>query len=171
MEDRDNIEIRLWELIDGISNEADMEQVSVLIATDPIWKAKYEELLSFNAAIVSGLELDEPPVRFTKNVMDMVADVKMAPSINGYINPSVIKGIAAFFVISIILVVGYSLSTVSWTITASSFKMPSLKLPALDLPAHFNSTFINVAIGINVILGLLFADMMLRKRDRKKQHQ
>lgn len=171
MEDRDNMERRLWEFIDGISNDAEREQLSALIATNLIWKAKYEELTAFNTSLVNSLETEEPSVRFTKNVMEMVGGIKMAPSINGYINPSIIKGIAAFFLISITLVLGYAFSTISWYFTPSTIHLPEIKMPTVNLDGLFSSTFVNVAIGVNVIVGLLFADMMLRKRNRKQQHQ
>jgi hypothetical protein len=169
MEDKDSIEVRLWAYIDGNSDAAENEAVSALIAYDPMWSAHYEALLDLNAAILNGLELEQPPVRFTKNVMELVADVKIAPAINGYINPSIIKGIAAFFVISIVLVLGYCVSTINWHNTASALRLPDIQLP--DMSRQYNNMFINIAIGVNVVLGLLLADMMLRKRDKKRQHQ
>lgn len=168
MEGTDDMVARLWEYIDGICDEAEQQNVAHLIATDIVWKEQYDELMAFNTSIIASIETEEPSVRFTRNVMEMIAATSIAPKASTYINPAIIRGIAAFFIISILLVTGYAFTTVNWSAPMAA---PKLNFPELHVDKYFNSPVINVIIGANVILGLLFADMMLRRKDRKKQHQ
>ncbi len=163
MEGQENIELKLWEYIDGLCDAQEHAAVTKRIANDTAWLSKYNELIAFNETLVHGLELDEPSIRFNKNVMEMVSATQIAPSINTYINPLIIKGIAAVLLLSIGLVTAFALSSIQWNEPGTSM-LSKISLPDFHAGKYFNSTFINAAIAINVILALLFADTVLRKK-------
>ena len=74
-----NIEERLWEFIDGHSSLEEKTVIERLLQTDTEWKAKYSELLEVNEMLQSS-ELEAPSMRFTKNVMEDIAKMHIAPS-------------------------------------------------------------------------------------------
>jgi quinol-cytochrome oxidoreductase complex cytochrome b subunit len=53
--------------------------------------------------LFSGLEPEQPSMRFTKNVMDAVEGARVAPAAKRYVNPWVVKGIAAVFIVSVLV--------------------------------------------------------------------
>ena len=61
------------------------------------WKNKYHELLDVHQLMkTSGLE--QPSMRFTKNVLEEIAKLHIAPATKNYINNKIIWGIGAFFI-------------------------------------------------------------------------
>ncbi|HEY8896605.1 MAG TPA: zf-HC2 domain-containing protein, partial [Niastella sp.] len=97
-----NMEERLWEYIDGACSEEERLFIEQLVATNAEWKAKYQELLELQDLLSHRLELDEPSLRFTMNVMESISKHYIAPAAKTYINKRIIRGIAAFFILSII---------------------------------------------------------------------
>ena len=67
-----DIEARLWEYIDGLSVGEERSAVEQLIAENAAWKAKYQELLDMHQSL-NLVELEQPSMRFTKNVMEEIA--------------------------------------------------------------------------------------------------
>jgi hypothetical protein len=164
MEQNEEIEMQVWEYIDGICTEAERERIAGLIANDELWSSKYNELVALNEEIASNLEMEQPSMRFTKNVMEMVADVKIAPAAKQYINYGIIKGIAAFFIITITGFLGYALLNEKWGSAGTTYNFNALNLNKLQLPSLFNSGVFNLIIALNIILALVFADMILRRK-------
>src|SRR6202012_1018475 len=165
------MEDRLWDYIDGLSSPAERSAVEALIAANPDWRRKHRELLDVHELIsVSGL--DEPPMRFTKNVMEEIARHHVAPATKNYINKNIIRGIGAFFLSLITGLVVYCLAQFKWTGSSnSSHLMPSYNVGNLGLDKFnweklFSSSYVTVFMLIAVILGLVFLDMFLQ---RKKQ--
>jgi len=161
MEQMEELEMQLWEYIDGTCSGADSQRIAVLIASDEEWRHKYNELYAIHSAIATSAELEHPPMRFTKNVMESVAATHIAPATKKYINKSIIRGIAAFFIITIASLLGYALANTNWSGGAGTFTIPKFNLGNL-----FNSSFFNIAIAINIVLALVLADKILRKKQR-----
>ena len=91
-----NIEARLWEFIDGHSSVEEKTVIERLLQTDAEWKAKYSELVEVNEMLQSS-ELEAPSMRFTKNVMEEIAKMHIAPATKSYINKRIIWGIVFFY--------------------------------------------------------------------------
>lgn len=162
MEQNEEIDIQLWEYIDGSCNSIDRQRISILIEQDAVWKEKYAELLAFNADISNSLELEQPSMRFTRNVMDAVAAQHIAPATKQYINKGIIRGIAAFFIIMLTTVFGYALATAHGGAETSFF--PKLNLNNLNLNHYINSSTMMLFIAVNIVIGLVFLDTMLRRK-------
>jgi anti-sigma factor RsiW len=92
-----DIEIRLWEYMDGLGDASERAAVEELIQTHTEWRAKYAELLELNE-MLQLTELEAPSMRFTKNVMEEIAHHHIAPATSSYINQRVIWGLSAFFI-------------------------------------------------------------------------
>ena len=160
------IEVRLWEYIDGFSNAEEKSAIEKLIAENAEWKAKYHELLEVHQTI-NLVELEQPSLRFTKNVMDEIAKYHIAPATKEYINKKVIWGIAAFFITVIAGFLIYALAQINWSAASKHNSTIGIDLTKVDYSAVFNNTFVNMFMMINVVLGLMLLDRYLS--DRKQQ--
>jgi hypothetical protein len=159
------IEERLWDFIDGTCNAEEKTFIGQLIATNAEWKAKYKELLEVNQ-LMSDIDLEEPSMRFTQNVMEEIGKFQIAPAAQSYINKRVIWGIGTFFLLSIVGFLIYGFGQVDWASTSGNSKMP-IDFSKVDLSVFFNNTYTNVFMMVNAVLGLALLDMYLGKK--KKQ--
>jgi hypothetical protein len=163
------MEDRLWDYIDGLSSPAERSAIEELIAANQEWLSKYHELLDVHQ-LMTASELDEPPMRFTKNVMEEIARYQVAPATKSYINKNVIRGFGAFFLTMIAGFFVYILREFKWTGSSnnSSNLVPSynLNLEKFNYEKVFSSTPITLFMLVMVILGFVLLDMYLQ---RKKQ--
>jgi hypothetical protein len=159
------MEERLWDHIDGLGNTEERAEIERLIATDSAWKNTFESLLD-TQRLLRASELEQPSMRFTRNVMDSITSLQVAPPTRSYINKRIIWGIGAFFGITI-------LTSLVWLI--SSFKFGSggrapVKLPMPDMStfSHIPSSVWTVFLIADAMLGLLFLDRYMRKRQERR---
>ena len=163
-----NIEEKLWDYIDGNCTEAEHSAITSLIAHDEAYRLKYQELLKLNNEF-SAMEVDEPPMAFTYNVMEEIRAQHARQPLKAAINKRFIMGIAAFFSLTILLLLGYILVTINW----------SAGSPA-DLPVHVNFRMPNIGVYFTkpVVEGILFFyvisalvlfDGVLRRRNSTRQ--
>ncbi len=165
-----NIEERLWDYIDGISSVNEKSAIEKLIESNLEWKNKYHELLEAHQ-LMQSTELDEPSMRFTKNVMDEIAKYKVAPATRSYINKKIIWGIGGFFITMIVGFLIYTFSQVHLTDTATPKILTEYNntVGKVDWSKFLNSTYTNIFLGINVVLGLMMLDIYLTRK--KQQHK
>jgi hypothetical protein len=161
----EEIEARLWAYIDGLSEEESL--IEQLIRENAKWRAKYQELLELNQ-LLHNTELEQPSMRFSKNVMEEIAKVHIAPATKEYINKNIIRGIAAFFITVIVGFLVYGFSQVNWS-EGSSNSSIGIDFNQVDYSRMFNNTFVNLFMMANVILGLMLLDRYLASK--KKQWQ
>src|SRR5450631_980021 len=86
-----NIEERLWDYIDGLSNGDETSAIEQLIQNNLEWKHKSHELLEVHQ-LMQSTELEEPSMRFTKNVMEEIAKYQVARATRSYINKKIVWG-------------------------------------------------------------------------------
>lgn len=158
------IEMRLWDYIDGASQESSV--VEKLIEENTEWRTKYNELLEVQSLIRS-TELEQPSLRFTKNVMEEIARLQIAPATKKYINTKIIWGIAAFFLTVILGFLAYGFSQINWSSASSNSSPIGVDLSQLDYGAMFNNTFVNAFMMMNVVLGLMLLDRYLNMKRKK----
>ena len=97
MNTQHNIEERLWNFIDGTVSADEKTVIEQLLQQDAEWKSKYSELLQVNELLRSS-ELEAPSLRFTRNVMEEISKLHIAPATRSYINKKIIWGIGFFFI-------------------------------------------------------------------------
>ena len=156
----------IWNYIDGTAKADEIAFTEQMIANDAIWRSKYHELKEVNQLLQTELELEQPSLRFSKNVMEQLHGLKPAPATNQYINKSIIRGIAVFFIVSIISFLIYGFTLIDWSTSSTTSNTSNYKLPAVDYSALFSSTWINAILMIAVVMGLMLMDGYLR-RNRK----
>ncbi|MFC0775783.1 hypothetical protein [Terrimonas alba] len=155
MNAHENIEGRLWDYIDGVATVEEKTIIEQLIATNAGWRDKYGELLKVQQLLQSS-ELEAPSMRFTKNVMEEISKLHIAPASKTYINKNIIRGIALFFITLIVGFLVYGFGQVDWSVQGDS-KLP-VDLAKVDYSKMFNNDWVNAFMMINVILGLFLLD-------------
>jgi hypothetical protein len=166
MEPLNEIEISLWEYIDGFSTPEERSKIDRLIHENSEWKSKYHELLEIHHS-VNLVELEQPSLRFTKNVMEEIGRLQIAPAAKQYINSKVVWGIGAFFLTVIVAFVVYGVAQVDWSANSELQSGVVDKITSADYSKMFNNTFVNGFLMLNVVLGLLLFDRYLS--DKRKQ--
>ena len=153
----------IWEYIDGHLSPDEKEQVTRHLTEDPEWQIKYNELKSIHA-LLQQEELEMPSMRFTKNVMEKIAQFQVAPATKNYINKNVIRGITAFFLIMIGGLFIYFVGQLHWVDNPTGSLLPAYYQDAnkLNWGKLLNNTYVNIFIGINVILGLILIDKFMQ---------
>ena len=166
MDNLNEMEMRLWEYIDGFTQGEEKMLIEQLIREQADWKAKYAELLQVHQSI-DLVELEEPSMRFTRNVMEEIAKFHIAPATKSYINNKVVWGIGIFFITLIIGFVGYGIAQIDWTAASDSNSAVGVDFSQIDYSRMFNNNFVNVFMMLNVVLGLLLLDRYLTSKNKK----
>lgn len=120
--DESNMEARLWVYMDGLSDEASF--IEKLIADNEEWRAKYAELQEVHQ-LMKASELEQPSLRFTKNIMEdsytakkVMVTVPVGVLQNGAITflPSIpaIQGIASQLGFGHVLKINFLFSDAFW---------------------------------------------------------
>lgn len=161
-------EERLWDYIDGISSPQEKMAIEQLLESDAEWSAKYNELLEVQQLLHSS-ELEVPSMRFTKNVMEEITKLHIAPATKTYINQKIVWGIGIFFSTVIAGFFVYGLTQIDWTVQSDS-KLP-VDFDKIDYSKIFSYSFVHVFMTINVILGLFLLDRFLAAKRKNFREQ
>ena len=167
MNTQQNIEERLWSYIDGVCGGEEKSAIEQLLQSNLEWQRKHRELLEIHELLQSG-ELEEPSMRFTRNVMEEIAKYKIAPATKTYINKRIIYGIGAFFATMIVGFLIYGFGQIDWSASGDT-NMPAA-LTNIDFSKFFNNTYVNIFMMINVVLGLMLLDRYLSKKREERRH-
>lgn len=155
------MEEKLWSYIDGFSTESDKAAVETLLKTEPVWKEAYQELLSVQQLLNSS-ELEEPSMRFTRNVMEEIAKFHIAPAAKTYINKNIVYGLGIFFAVMIIGLLVFTAILVNSSPTSShSF---NINLDKFEWGKLFDSTYLKIFLMVNTVLVLVLFDKYLSGR-------
>lgn len=166
MNEQQNIEKQLWDYIDGLSSNEERTSTEKMLQSNLDWKNKYHELLEVQQLLKSS-ELEQPSLRFTKNVMEEIAKLHIAPATKNYINKRIIWGIGSFFITLIVGFLIYGFAQIDWNFKDSS--KPIVDFSKVDYNRIFNNNLVNVFMMMNVVLGLVLLDRVLA--NKRKQFQ
>ncbi len=162
-----HIEEKLWDYIDGNCAAEEQKNITALIASDAAWQAKYQELLNLNKEF-SAMELEEPSMAFTYNVMETIRDEAAKVPLKSVINKRIIWGIGIFFAFTILALLVYIITNTKFSGTDTSFSLPQgLKMP--DLKNYFTKPVIECFFFFDVILALFLSDAFFRKKRLLRQ--
>lgn len=164
MNQQENIEKKLWGYIDGLSSPSEKTEVEKMLQANPEWKNKYQELLEVKQ-LVRSTELEQPSLRFTKNVMEEIARLHISPATKNYINKKIIWGIGGFFLTLITGFLIYAIGQVEW-VSGTGSRIP-VDFSKIDFSKIFNNNFVNAFMMVNVLLGLVLLDRILASKRKK----
>lgn len=168
-----SIEEQLWSYIDGTCSKDEQQAMAQLIAQDEALRIQYNELLKLNEEF-STMDLDEPSMAFTYNVMENIRTENAMQPLKATINKRIIWGIAAFFVITIAALLIFVLTSVNWNGGSAmaidiNIQMPE-QLDASHIKSFFSGSVLKGFLFFDVVMGLFLLDAFLRKRQGIKQH-
>lgn len=166
MNTRENIEVRLWDYIDGVSSAEERIAIKNLLSNNSEWQAAYVELLSMQQMITSS-ELEQPSMRFTKNVMDKISLYNASPAVN-YLNKKIIWGIGIAFIALIAGFLIYAFAQINWTASSGN---SYFTLKNIDFSKFFNSTYTSIFLMANIIAGLMLLDRYLAGKKNQLRRQ
>ena len=158
-------EARLWEYIDGVGEASEMTAIARLVSENKVWREKYAELLALHQLMQSS-ELEETSMRFTKNIMEEIGKLHIAPAAKNYINKKVIWGIGGAFIAMIVGFLIYGIAQINWT-EGSSYSSKGFDFTQVDYSKMFNNNIMNAFMMVNIVLGLIFLDRYLANRRDK----
>lgn len=169
MNKEQQIEEQLWNYIDGSASAAEKTFVEKMLEDNEEWKAKYKEQLELHQILITETELEQPSLRFTKNVMDGIAGMQPKAATNTYINKNIVRSIAAFFILTISALLIYSFTQVNWAASSGNklslpFDTKNIQLPNYNFSKLFNSNLLNILMMITVVSCLMLFDGFLRRK-------
>lgn len=161
------IEEKLWNYIDGTCTQAEQDAIARLIANDELYAKKYQELLALNQEFAV-MELDEPPMAFTFNVMEAIRTENALQPLKAAIDKRIIKGIAIFFTVTIVALLVMAFSSIDISGIKLDVTLPTnIKLP--NAGGILSSAFMKWFLIFDVVLALFLTDAYLRRRKTTKQ--
>lgn len=158
---QEEIEIQLWEYIDGNCTVEEQARISGLIAIDSRWKACYNELMSFDNRLKAEMAPEKAAAAFTEKVIDSIeVSAKRYEARKRMLNMS-IRAIGVFFIVLVLSSLIYALRDAEILATSSpGYSLPEMQLPDVQLPTY--APFIAGLLA--VIMLLAAADKLLRNR-------
>jgi hypothetical protein len=161
-----SIEEILWRYIDGICTPEEQQVIQALIAEDESYRLKYQELTALNAGLAE-MELDEPPMAFTYNVMENIRAEHALVPLKAAINQKIIRGIAIFFSVTLLAILAFVVFGIKWNTGEAPVNLSlHIKMPQIDLSKA--KWAVQVFVFFDVVLGLYLFDAFLRKRSAAK---
>ncbi len=161
------IEETLWNYIDGNCTADEQKAISALIAQDEIYRLKYNELLKLNNEF-SAMELDEPSMAFTYNVIEAIRAEHAQIPLKATINKRIIIGIAIFFVFTLVVLLVFMLANIQLpAATVPANVISSLKIP--DFGKYITKPVIEGFVFFDVLLALFLFDTFLRRKNFQRQ--
>lgn len=159
------IEERLWDYIDGLSSPEERIAIGQLLQTDPSVKQLHEEFLAISNSLTFS-ELEEPSLRFTKNVMEQVALEPAPKALHTRVDKRIINAIAGFFIVTLSVLVIFSLTQINWS---TSFEGFDFSIPQIDWTKYFSNWVLQAFLIGDIVLGLYMLDRWLHQR--RKAHK
>jgi hypothetical protein len=161
-----HIEERIQSYMDGLCNEAERIEIAENIKSIPAWRDTYTSLHEIHILLQQDIEPMEPSMRFSKNVMDEIAGLKIARPIQQFINPWIFRITAGILGVFLLAIVGYAFSLTDFSsgISDSNLPIPSIQMPTVNWTSYLGQGTTMMLFMICTILGLYLADKLLSKK-------
>jgi hypothetical protein len=163
-----SIEEKLWNYIDGNCTPAEHKAIAILIEQDEVYRKKYNELLLLNSEFAA-MELDEPSMAFSYNVMETIRTDYAKKPLKAAVDKRIILGIAAFFILALSAIIIYVFSSVNWS-AGTGVQIPeqlNVQVPHVD--TLFTSRVVKGFLFFDLVMGLFLLDHYLRRKTSAKQ--
>jgi len=159
-------EEQLWNYIDGFCSATEKAEIEEMLLTDERFHQLYVDLLEVNKQLAVHVEVDEPSMSFTRNVMEQVQREIAPVKLKTKVDHRVVYAIGGFFAFTLVSILVYAFAT-----AAPDFTMK--KMSTFNLENKFDSlldpTVISAFLFLNAILLLIYLDSYLRRGMMKTQ--
>lgn len=160
------MEEQLWNYIDGTCTPAEQEAIARLIEQDEAYARKYQELLALNQDFAT-MELDEPPMAFTYNVMETIRAENASKPLKAAIDKRIILGIGIFFAVTILTLLVFAFASVNLSGIKLTVDIPG-NVKLLNTNSLFSGPFLKWFLIFDVVLALFLGDAYLRRKKTAK---
>jgi hypothetical protein len=167
MNSQQSIEERLWEYIDGTCSAQEKSTIDKFLQENEQWKLVFEELMDIQQMLASS-ELEQPSLRFAKNVVEKIPSFNISPIPKKYINKKIIWAIGAIFITLITGFLIYGFAQIDWTSTTKT-NFP-IDFSKINFSKYFNNTYASIFMMINVVLGLMLLDRFVASKKNEVHH-
>jgi hypothetical protein len=162
-----SIEEKLWNYIDGNCPPDEHKAIAMLIEQDEVYRKKYNELLQLNNEFAA-MELDEPSMAFSYNVMETIRAEKAKQPLKAAVDKRIILGIASFFVLTLSALVVYMFSAVNWS-AGNGVQIPEqLNIQMPHVNTFFTGPVVKAFLFFDLVMGLFLLDHYLRRKTATK---
>lgn len=155
-------EDEIWDYIDGNGTTESLAATAANIETDPVYATLYEELLAVHQQLAS-IDLEEPSMSFSRNVMEAVKTAPAPVRLRTRVDKRIIYAFATFFIAAIAVMVTYILSGVRINPAAPELHI-DLRATASALRTAINPTVIKIFLFVDMLLAFVYLDILLRRR-------
>jgi anti-sigma factor RsiW len=149
------IEEEIWDYIDGNSSQAERSETERKIASEEEFQVVYQELLAFQQQL-DQVSTDEPSMSFNRKVMDLVSLEKPPVSLQTKTDKRIIFGIASFFLLAIVAILTYAAAKIELTASTTGLN--------INFSCYITPTLIRTFVFVDLILLMLYADSLLRRK-------
>jgi hypothetical protein len=160
-----DIDLRIWDYIDGFSNEEERIAIEQLINTDLDFKAKYNELVALNQDF-DLVELEAPSMALINKVMDQISLETKPLSAKAKTDKKVIYFISSLFGLMMLACIIVIINQIDWKTNGINAQelWPTIDLTLNNSFKVFFNNFYYGFLLFDTIVGLLFLDLMFRKK-------
>ena len=162
-----NMEEKLWNYIDGSCTPEERQAIALLIEQDEAYRSKYEELLQLNAEFAA-IDLDEPPMTFTYNVMEAIRTENAMQPLKAAINKRLIKGIVFFFIFTISAILIFILASIHWSAGSTDVDVHVPVSEYVKLKVLLSGPAMQIFLFVDVVMALYLFDGYLRRRNNNR---
>lgn len=163
-----SIEEKLWNYIDGSCTPDERRAIAMLIEQDEVYRKKYNELLQLNSEFAA-MELDEPSMAFSYNVMETIRTEHAKQPLKAAIDKRIILGIASFFVLTLSAIVIYMFSSVNWSAGGGVQIPEQLNIQIPHVKTFFTGPVVKAFLFFDLVMGLFLLDYYLRRKTTAKE--
>lgn len=161
-----NFEQLIWNYLDGIASEEERKHTEQLLESDHEFLTLFEELSAIHLQM-SALELDEPSMSFSRNLMEKIQlEHSLVPQ-KSLLGKWLINGIALFFLSTILCVLGILFFKVEWS-QSSETAWFDFTMPQFAFGSSSYSFLINLFVFVDIIVVLYFFDVFFSKKMKSK---
>jgi len=158
------IEEQIWDYIDGNCTLAEKTAIAEKIATNEEYSRVYEALKLVNKQLME-LDLEEPPMSFSRNVMHQIKEELKPVALQTKVNDKIVYAIASLFGAVLLMLFGYAISISDFNF---NFEVPSFSFSQV-VQSFIDQLNLQIFLFIDVALMLVFLDSYFRKQFLKKE--
>ncbi|SDM48819.1 hypothetical protein [Pedobacter antarcticus] len=163
------IEEQIWNYLDGNCTAAEEHAIQNLVRTQEDWKTAFVEIQSLNLELKQ-MELEEPSMSFTRNVMEKVKLEPAPISLKTRVDHRIIMIIGGFFVLMIVAVLIYAI-TLTKTETQISGIHLAFTAPDFSFLNKIQSPgLLRAFLFADLLLGLVYLDRFMRRKRKNNIH-
>jgi hypothetical protein len=158
------IEEQIWDYIDGNCALAEKTAIAEKIATNEEYNRVYEALKLVNQQLIE-LDLEEPSMSFSRNVMHQIKEELKPVALQTKVNDKIVYAIASLFGAVLLMLFGYAISISDFNF---NFEVPSFSFSQV-VQSFIDQLNLQIFLFIDVALMLVFLDSYFRKQFLKKE--